>query len=134
MIERVAVLGPGRIGRQIALAFALGGCRVLMVDLKQRSAEASRALFLDARREIERDLRLMAEEAVIGLDQLEPALERLEDRRGLDGLEQCEFIQEAMPESVDLKREVFRRSGASAHTRLLLKVGSRADSRTRGEP
>jgi 3-hydroxyacyl-CoA dehydrogenase len=32
----VAVLGRGRIGRQIALAFALGGCRVRLVDVKAR--------------------------------------------------------------------------------------------------
>ena len=33
---RVAVVGPGRIGRQIALAFALGGHRVRLVDVKPR--------------------------------------------------------------------------------------------------
>ena len=32
-MDTVAVLVPGRIGRQIALAFALGGCRVTLVDL-----------------------------------------------------------------------------------------------------
>ena len=37
----VAVLGPGRIGRQIALAFALGGLRVVLVDLKTRSVADS---------------------------------------------------------------------------------------------
>ena len=38
----VAVLGPGRIGRQIALAFALGGSRVSLVDVKERPAVAPR--------------------------------------------------------------------------------------------
>jgi len=45
MSERVAVLGAGRIGRQIALAFALGGAHVVLVDLKTRSvADAERVL------------------------------------------------------------------------------------------
>jgi len=34
VMDTVAVLGPGRIGRQIALTFALGGWRVVLVDLK----------------------------------------------------------------------------------------------------
>lgn len=62
----VAVLGPGRIGRQIALAFAVGGCPVRLVDVKEGrpAAEAERTL-ADARREIARDLGLMVEEQVI---------------------------------------------------------------------
>lgn len=107
----VAVLGPGRIGRQIALAFALGGSRVLLVDLKERSvADAERAL-ADARREIARDLSLMAEEAVIAEGAVAPALWRIEDRIGLGSLEGCNFVQEALPESVALKREVYRQLG-----------------------
>jgi 3-hydroxyacyl-CoA dehydrogenase len=65
-MNHVAVLGPGRIGRQIALAFALGGCRVSLVDLKDRPAGEASAVFADARREIARDLRLMAEEGELG--------------------------------------------------------------------
>ena len=32
-----AVLGAGRMGRQIALVFALGGWRVRLVDVKERA-------------------------------------------------------------------------------------------------
>src|SRR5215470_5049580 len=107
MIETVAVIGPGRMGRQIALTCALGGCRALLVDLKPRAD--ARAALADARREIARDLKLMAEEDVIKLAEVGPALERIEDRMDLSGLETCGFVQEALPESVDLKREVFAR-------------------------
>ena len=49
----VAVLGPGRIGRQIALAFALGGCPVRLVDVKEgRAGRRGRA---HARRRPARD-------------------------------------------------------------------------------
>jgi len=107
MIEAVAVIGPGRMGRQIALTCALGGCRVLLVDLKPRAD--ARAALADARREIARDLRLMAEEDVIKSAEVAPAIERIEDRTDLAGLEVCGFVQEALPESVDLKRETFAR-------------------------
>jgi len=111
-LNRVAVLGPGRIGRQIALTFALGGSPVALVDLKDRSAGAAASVFADARREIARDLRLMAEEGVISAGEIPPTLARLEDRRGLDGLEDCGFVQEALPELVDLKRDVLARVSA----------------------
>ena len=107
--DTVAVLGPGRIGRQIALTFALGGCRVLLVDLKDRSVADSERGLADARREIARDLSLMAEEQVIAEDAVAPTLARIEERVGLGDLGACAFVQEALPESVELKRATFKR-------------------------
>jgi len=107
--ESVAVLGPGRIGRQIALAFALGGCRVVLVDLKTRSVADSERVLADARAEIARDLRLMVEEGLVADADEAPALARIEDRVGLGDLGDCAFVQEALPESVELKRETFKR-------------------------
>ena len=110
MSETVAVLGAGRIGRQIALAFALGGCRVRLVDAKEGRApgEAERTL-ADARREIVRDVGLMVEERVIDQPESAAVLARVEERIGLDALAGCGFVQEALPESVPLKQETFAR-------------------------
>jgi 3-hydroxybutyryl-CoA dehydrogenase len=105
----VAVLGPGRIGRQITLAFAVAGYRVVLVDLKERSVAHAERVLADARREIARDLGLMAEEGVIGEADAAAALARVDERVGLGDLDQCEFVQEALPESVELKRETFKR-------------------------
>jgi 3-hydroxybutyryl-CoA dehydrogenase len=107
MIETVAVLGPGRIGRQIALACALGGCRVRLVDLKSRAAGERQVALTDARREIRRDLGLMAEEGVIKESEVAPVLDRIEDHLELDAVAGCALVQEALPERVELKREVF---------------------------
>ena len=109
MSETIAVLGPGRIGRQIALTCALGGCRVLLVDLKDRSVADSELVLADARREIARDLGLMAEERVIVEADATAALARIEERVGLGDLAACAFVQEALPESVELKRAAFKR-------------------------
>lgn len=108
-MERVAVIGPGRIGRQIALAFALGGCHVLLVDVKARTVADAERTLADARREMTRDLGLMAEEALIADPEATDALGRIEDRIGLGNLEDRGFIQEALPESADLKRQLFKR-------------------------
>jgi 3-hydroxybutyryl-CoA dehydrogenase len=108
--ETVAVLGPGRIGRQIALAFALGGRQVRLVDAKEGrvAGEAERTL-ADARREIARDVGLMVEERVIDRTESGVVLGRIEERVGLDALRGCGFVQEALPESVSLKQETFGR-------------------------
>jgi 3-hydroxybutyryl-CoA dehydrogenase len=108
MSETVAVLGPGRIGRQIALAFALGGARVVLVDLKTRSVADAERVLADARAEMARDLRLMVEEGVVAEADEAPALARVEDRVGVGELHDCAFVQEALPESVDLKRQTFK--------------------------
>jgi 3-hydroxybutyryl-CoA dehydrogenase len=123
--ETVAVLGAGRIGRQIALAFALGGCRVLLVDLKPRSVADAERVLADAHAEIARDLRLMVEEGVIGAADEPAALARIEDRVGLGDLGDCTFVQEALPESVELKCETFKRmAGRVAPTAIVASTSS----------
>jgi 3-hydroxybutyryl-CoA dehydrogenase len=120
----VAVLGPGRIGRQIALAFALGGCRVRLVDLKLRAAAETKAVFADARREIARDLGLMADEQVIERAQVAATLSRIEDHVGFDHLRGVGFVQEALPELIDLKRETFARLTAAIGDEAIIASGS----------
>jgi 3-hydroxybutyryl-CoA dehydrogenase len=103
------VAGPGRIGRQIALAFALAGSRVALVDLKERSAPEAAALQADVRRELARDLALMVEEGLIGPEEREAALARIDHRREAAALAGCGFVQEALPERVELKRAALGR-------------------------
>ena len=121
----VAVLGPGRIGRQIALAFAVGGCPVRLVDVKEGrpAAEAERTL-ADARREIARDLGLMVEEQVIVEAESVAVLGRIEARVGLDALKGCGFVQEALPESVSLKRAAFARLDGMVDPDAIIASGS----------
>jgi 3-hydroxybutyryl-CoA dehydrogenase len=106
---RVGIVGPGRIGRQIALTFALAGCEVALVDLKERSAAEAAALKADVRRELGRDLALMEEEGLVTPAEREAGLARIEDHRAADALAGCGFVQEALPERLDLKREALGR-------------------------
>ena len=127
MTERptIAVLGPGRIGRQIALAFALGGCPVRLVDVKdgRPAAEAARTL-ADARREIVRDVGLMVEERVIDEAEAAAVLGRIEERVGLDALKGCGFVQEALPESVPLKQAALARLSGVVDADAIVASGS----------
>jgi 3-hydroxybutyryl-CoA dehydrogenase len=108
---RIAILGPGRIARPIAITFALGGWMVRLVDLKPRTAAETDALFAEAWREMRRDLALMAEEGVIEPGAIEPALQRIEACSGLESVRNCRFVQEALPEQRELKRELFAKLG-----------------------
>ena len=108
-MDVTAVIGAGRIGRQIALAFALGGGRVRLRDVKARARAEAEGVLADARREIERDLRLMVDEAVVKPTEAAAALGRIEPGIGLLGLADCGFVQEALPELLDVKRELFAR-------------------------
>jgi 3-hydroxybutyryl-CoA dehydrogenase len=121
----IAVLGPGRIGRQIALAFALGGCRVRLVDVKEgRSAAEAERTLADARREIVRDVGLMVEEQVITGAESLAVLARLEERIGLDALKGCGFVQEALPESVALKQTALARLNGFVDPEAIIASGS----------
>jgi 3-hydroxybutyryl-CoA dehydrogenase len=108
-VSDAAVVGAGRIGRQIALAFALGGWRVRLRDVKARSRTDADAVLRDARREIERDLGLMVDETVIKPPEAAEALHLIDTGVGLDGLDSCAFVQEALPELLDVKRDAFAR-------------------------
>jgi 3-hydroxybutyryl-CoA dehydrogenase len=124
-VTRVAVLGAGRIGRQIALAFALGGCRVRLIDLKDgRPPGESERVLADAHREIARDLGLMVEEAVVDQAESAPTLARIEVRIGLDGLADCDFVEEVLPESVPLKRTTLARLGDVLAPEAIVASGS----------
>jgi 3-hydroxybutyryl-CoA dehydrogenase len=123
-LKEVAVVGAGRIGRQVALAFVLGGCRVHLVDLKERCAADHDAVFADARREIARDLTLMVDEGVVDVGQADAALTRLHDHVGLDDLGGIGFVQEAVPEIVDLKRELFARLSRAVDGDVIIASGS----------
>jgi 3-hydroxybutyryl-CoA dehydrogenase len=81
----------------------------VLVDLKTRSVADSERVLADARAEIARDLRLMVEEGLVADADEASALGRIEDRVGLGDLGDCAFVQEALPESVELKRETFKR-------------------------
>jgi len=57
----VGLLGAGRMGRGIALSFALAGTKSILIDLKERGAEEFAAMAAAIRAELESDLGFLAE-------------------------------------------------------------------------
>lgn len=107
-IERVGVIGAGTMGNGIALWFAKAGLRVRMRDV---SAEA-----LDrARRAQEATLEAMAGAGVIAGPDRAAILERIQPTLHLgEAVADADFVLEAAPEVLEVKRALFAEMEAGA--------------------
>jgi 3-hydroxybutyryl-CoA dehydrogenase len=106
--KEITVIGPGRMGLGIALAFALNGFRVALLDGKERTGEAYGAVEKKAKEELRSNLKLLKK---IGYMKGSPeeVLRRIVFSRDL-GAEHFHvpFVFEAIPEKPEWKVELFR--------------------------
>ncbi len=110
----IACVGAGRMGRGIALAFTLAGREVTLVDLKPRSNFAQ--LRDEAMQEMEASLAMLVELGAI------PRVDMSGIRilQGGEALREAELIFEAVPETLEAKREAFARICAVCTTTSIL--------------
>lgn len=113
--ENLVSLGAGRMGRSIAVACALAGCNFTLVDLRDRTAEGFAQLAAAVRTELNDIL-----DHLVGLD-LFPAAgkDAVLDRIRLVGradapaaVAAATVLFEAVPETVEAKREALGEAGA----------------------
>jgi len=101
-IQRVAVVGAGTMGRSIAQVVAQAGLVVTLID---RESEIVRSALERIRAQLERAVergRLDAEQASV-------ALSLIAVDTSVEAASDADLVIEAVPEVVDLKRDVFRR-------------------------
>jgi 3-hydroxybutyryl-CoA dehydrogenase len=113
----IACLGAGRMGRGIAVAFAYAGHRVIMIDVKERAAEQFVSLQDEALGEISKTLASMARFGLMTDRDAKDIISRVSvvPRANMAAaLAGAEIVFEAVPELVELKREVL--AAASNHT------------------
>ncbi|RKT80007.1 3-hydroxybutyryl-CoA dehydrogenase [Terracoccus luteus] len=99
-LGHVAVVGAGAMGAGIAQVAAAAGHRVWLVDAAPGAAEravASTRTALDGR----------VAKGRLGADEADGILERIEVATSVGDLPECALVVEAVPESLELKREVF---------------------------
>ena len=94
----IGVLGGGRMGGGIAHAFLLAGANVHVVDVNEQACDAARSRI---HKDIEGSLARGAEGA------FEDYAARLTLSTDAADFPQCEVVVEAVPESLELKRESF---------------------------
>ena len=99
-IERVGIIGAGTMGAGIATNIAENGIEVSLIDLSKETLnnalERARKFYA---RNVDRER--MSQTAAAA------ALERLSTGTGLEALENCDLVIEAVFERFDLKAEVY---------------------------
>lgn len=100
MAVPVAVIGTGRMGPGIALAFAVGGCPVLLVGRHTPQLERGQAAFGEA-------LAGLVRHALLDPEAARAAAGRLELTTVRDRIVETEVVVEATPEVLSLKQALF---------------------------
>nr|WP_236206082.1 3-hydroxybutyryl-CoA dehydrogenase [Pseudomonas tohonis] len=110
MAARIAVVGAGRMGEGIALAFMHAGLPVTLIDIKARDAEQQRGYFDKVRASLASELQTLVRLGVLEPGQADEALGRVRlcDREQARADLACaELVFEAVPEVLEVKRECF---------------------------
>lgn len=100
-VKRVAVIGAGDMGHGIAACFLLGGYSVVLRDIEQKYVDRGVA-------GIRQSLNKFRMKGKISAEAYETALIRLIPKVDLcDAVHDAEFVIEAVPEKLELKKSVF---------------------------
>ena len=113
----IACLGAGRMGRGIAVVFAYAGHDVALVDLKPRAEQDFARLAKNAQEEIASTLRNLARCGLFDERHVTAIAARVglvAERDAARALSAAGVIFEAVPEVLDLKREVLARASSLA--------------------
>ena len=104
----IAIVGSGYMGGGIAQVLALAGHRVIISDVSAEIAEQNRQRLLTESRAFEAD-ELFEPGSTEIIDEHLTAAASIED-----AIARADFIEEAVPERLDLKREILARISAAA--------------------
>ena len=110
MIEKIAVLGAGRMGKAIAIAFAYAGLNVDLIDAKQRSEAEFEQYQTQIRADLQQELQLLEKIKFIQVEQQDFILDKIAilSKQAATGiLPNCALILEAVPEVKQAKQEIF---------------------------
>lgn len=102
MIERVGVVGAGTMGSGIAQVAAMGGCEVTLYDA---DADRTRGALERIRETLDKGVSKGKVDTAVR----DGALERLRGARyKLEAVEAADLVIEAVPEKMELKKQLFR--------------------------
>jgi 3-hydroxybutyryl-CoA dehydrogenase len=101
-IKNIAVVGSGIMGHGIGQTFALGGYEVTLIDISDDLLEK-------AIRQIRSNLDTFVDFGITTPERAKEALSRIKTSRNLkEAVKESDFVVEALPEVMDLKKRLFR--------------------------
>ncbi|HUH88347.1 MAG TPA: 3-hydroxybutyryl-CoA dehydrogenase [Pusillimonas sp.] len=119
----IVALGAGRMGRGIALAYAMHGHPVAIVDFKPRAPKAFKELQTSVANELRLTYQQLADLGLFAADKIEGYLQNIE----LHSLDQAaavlgsaQIIFEGVPETPEAKRDALGRLGELASPNALI--------------
>lgn len=98
---KIAIVGAGLIGQAWAIVFARGGCQVAVWDGDSQALARAHELIARQVRELENQKLLNDAETALSRIQVSDQLEQ--------ALEGAVYVQENLPERLDIKKEIFAR-------------------------
>lgn len=122
-IQHVHILGAGRMGQGIAIAFAYAGLRATLIDFKDRDATARSAFVATARTDMTRQLQTQVVFGRITDAQAAEAMARIvivDREHAPAGLAESEIVFEAVPEVIEAKQIAFAWLGEHAGADVLI--------------
>lgn len=112
----IATIGAGRMGRGIALAYAIHGQSAAIIDFKPRSPQQYEELRQSISSELALTLRQLADLGMFAVEQIEPILGRI----GIYALDEADavlatapIVYEGVPETPEAKRDALGRIGTA---------------------
>lgn len=115
--QRVVAAGTGRMGRSMAVAFAIAGWPVTLLDLKVRDQDGERAQEGSARAEIDAHLGSLVRVGLLdgaGHARAAARVEYCPEREAGTALAGARIVLEGVPERLEDKRAAFARLEAHA--------------------
>ena len=113
-IAQIAVIGAGLMGHGIAQEFASAGYQVHLHDVTDEQLQT-------ARTQIEKNLGVLAESAIIEADSIHSTLQRIQTATELEAVaENADFVIEAVTENLALKQQIFEKLDATCPPHTIL--------------
>ncbi|MHA6252215.1 3-hydroxyacyl-CoA dehydrogenase family protein [Oceanobacillus sp. CAU 1775] len=113
-VEKIAVIGAGSMGHQIAMLCALGGYETYLQDIESSS-------LTNAKEQLDKHMERWVDKGKLSEDEKRAAFGRLHMTTSIvEAAGDADFVIEAVVEKLDVKREVFAKLDkiAPAHTIL----------------
>ena len=99
-IKTIGVVGAGQMGNGIVQVAAQAGINVIMRDIEQQFIDKGKA-------RIEKNLNWLVDNQKISAEDKQKVMDRIKTTLELNDLKDCDLIIEAIPENINLKKELF---------------------------
>ena len=113
-LQKMAVIGSGTMGHGITQVLAMSGYEVTMIDINDE-------ILKKAMEKIKWSLQKFAEKRRIKPEDVETILSRIKTTTSIEeGVKDADFVIEAVPEKMDLKKQIFSKVDKAAPKHAIL--------------